>query len=958
MSESYYFDGYDFDDEGFIEEPNELISNEEEDVNVYTSFDPEKTTSTYHIKQAEKALKKLKSIIEENDWKKVLNIKSGVAVYSKDGSYGDDKVPIFMSEHIVENFTPHAIFAVIGMRKLWDPWYDEGNLVENLDNTTSLTYMTMQALAGTRTRDLSLVEKIEYTSDGTIYFATTSVQTPKVPLVIDRIRAHLNLNGWVIKPISKHPLRTKLTYILQSKVGGWVPSVVARRYLIRRPLVVYTIDQYLRKNGSTSLEIGSTTSSALPSRRTSNASSVHPLNNLNNVHIDLKKPVSKDRKEPQNRSTIQNIPPRDFLQPKNRDTIEETPVNSYDEDVINSSSTQDTIENQKSPTLTSMTGRSPVQAVNNKPVTPPASSVVPLRTQSSKTSLNGKKKKFIPPPLTLHDDKKESPVSPQPPQKKHRYKNVINKAVTQFKENVNSMDGWQFYSESKGVKIYTKDIEGRTFPIIRGDYTLSGGFTANDCLAILKNLSLRKLWDDRFDGGENIEILSNTENTSRVSMKGTFPISGRDFALFGTVEQDPITGKIVYVTTSIIDQAIPEVKKYVRAHITFAGWQMVPNFDSKGNTESLSLVYIVDSELKLDSIPSSILKTLSTGTPMIVQKIDEMLHETGFPPYILKSTSLIISEDLEPKTFQGDLLLIADSNSVTEVRFSRKMYPNGFILTVNPDSAKIELLPNNSDTIRLTLPSKVNTKKLHITITKSTGRGFKLTYNEGKTINEIPADTKDEVREIPVTISRNTNNEIKTRPKPAENITKHQQHSEEPPQPEELTQPEKPTQHEPTQPEESPQLEKPLQPEEPVTLTRQTRTAHSTSSSTNATLVANGTIDINVLNDHITDNNEVLNRITSANIRRVVSPETFQFKEEPQEPYQQLDEKHEKQEDEIEKRVESFEKHNINHHSNRDSNDIIIISENIGFNIQEISLMFAAMLISYYAGKLSFYFKI
>ncbi|CAB4422522.1 unnamed protein product, partial [Rhizophagus irregularis] len=25
------------------------------------------------------------------------------------------------------------------MRKLWDEWYEEGNLIENLDETTSLT---------------------------------------------------------------------------------------------------------------------------------------------------------------------------------------------------------------------------------------------------------------------------------------------------------------------------------------------------------------------------------------------------------------------------------------------------------------------------------------------------------------------------------------------------------------------------------------------------------------------------------------------------------------------------------------------------------------------------------------------------------------------------------------------------------------------------------------------------
>ncbi|CAG8452652.1 4631_t:CDS:2 [Funneliformis mosseae] len=861
------------------------------------NFDPEKITPEYHIQQAEQALTKLKSIIEEADWKKVLHIKSGVAVFSKNENGDDEKLPIFMSEHIIENFTPHAIFAVVGMRKLWDPWYEEGNLVENLDSTTSLTYMTMQVLAGTRTRDLCLVEKIEYTTDGTIYFAATSVQTPKVPRVSERIRAHLNLNGWVIQPISQNPLRTKITYVLQSKAGGWVPSVVSRRYLIRRPLVIYAIDQYLQKNGPTPVTVSSATNSNRPSRRPSIASS---FNSVNVVHKDLKHNVSKDRIESHNKSyNRQIVPPTYSPRTIKRDTIEEIPDNSYDNDVIKHFSSPDTPESQNSPTLAT----TPRRPINKKPTTPPTSS---LRSQTSLTSLNGKRKKSVPSPLYLRDDRKETFVSPQPAQKKHRYKNVITKAIAQFKENVNSMDGWLFYNESKGVKIYTKDVEGRSFPIIRGDYTLSGGFTAFDCLSVLKNLSLRKSWDDRFDGGENIENLSNTENLSRVSMKGTFPISGRDFALFGTVEHDPETGKIVYVTTSIIDSAIPEVKKYVRAHITFAGWQMVPNFDYKGKTETLSLIYIVDSDVKIDSIPTSILKSLSTGTPMVIQKIDEMLHDIGFPPYVLKSTSLIISEDLDPNTFQGELSLVAESNSVTEIRFSRKMYPNGFILTVNPDSAKVELLPDNSDTIRLTLPSKVDTKKLHITITKSTSRGFKLTYNEGKVINEVPKDTNNEVGAIPVTKSRKANNEIKT-----------------------------------------------------------TRLAHSTNSSANSTLVANRrNIVINALNDQLTDNNEDLSRIPAINTRRIVSPDTFQFKEvhiqdsqdsqDLQKTYQRLDGKYEKLEDETEKHVESLEKYK----RNSDNNEIFIISENVKFNLQEICLMFAAMLLSYYAGKVSVYLEI
>lgn len=85
------------------------------------SFDPNKSTPQYHIQQAEIALQNLKSLTKESGWKKISHHKSGVLVQSKSGG-SNDRLPIFMGEHIIEGFTPQSIFAVIGMRKLWDEW--------------------------------------------------------------------------------------------------------------------------------------------------------------------------------------------------------------------------------------------------------------------------------------------------------------------------------------------------------------------------------------------------------------------------------------------------------------------------------------------------------------------------------------------------------------------------------------------------------------------------------------------------------------------------------------------------------------------------------------------------------------------------------------------------------------------------------------------------------------------
>lgn len=114
---------------------------------------------------------------------------------------------------------------------------------------------------------------------------------------------------------------------------------------------------------------------------------------------------------------------------------------------------------------------------------------------------------------------------------------------------------------------------------------------------------------------------------------------------------------------------------------------------------------------------------------MVIQKIDDMMQKTGFPPYIMNSSSLIVSENLNPKNFQYNLLFVAKNNEFTDIRFSKKMYPNGFDINIIPNSVKVELLPNDQETVRIIHPSDVSRSKIQIRITKYT-EDFKMTYNE------------------------------------------------------------------------------------------------------------------------------------------------------------------------------------------------------------------------------------
>ncbi|ORX46563.1 hypothetical protein DM01DRAFT_1339559 [Hesseltinella vesiculosa] len=197
--------------------------------------EPLSTTTSYQVYQAELALFQLKSLqAKTNEWKKVMkHRRTGIMVHM----LKPDKVPIFRGQSILHGFSPHSIFYVINMRKLWDEQFIDGHLIENLNDTTSLTYET-----STKNRDFCLVETLDCKKDGTIFFACTSVETPKVPPFQGRFRGHLQLLGWVLEPVATG---TRVTYYVQEACKSWITGL-NKKAMARRPLAIASVYDYLK----------------------------------------------------------------------------------------------------------------------------------------------------------------------------------------------------------------------------------------------------------------------------------------------------------------------------------------------------------------------------------------------------------------------------------------------------------------------------------------------------------------------------------------------------------------------------------------------------------------------------------------------------------------------------------------------------------------------------------------
>ncbi|GAN03304.1 hypothetical protein MAM1_0038c02757 [Mucor ambiguus] len=243
---------------------NYIFSDDEE---VPTVTNTLTSQHNFYSHLADQAVMSVRHYLKDDSWKKVLKHKSGTTVYMMQQTNKNEKVALFRGESIIQGFTPQSIFYVIGMRKLWDEQFEDGKLIENLNDTSSLTYESYKSTATSKAYDYTLVEKIECSADGEILFACTSVETPQVPKspgknrhqIKVRSRGYIKcmtqqtfndfwhqLQGWVLKQLNTFPVSTHVTYLTQENIKGWIPGLT-KKSLARKPLIIASIDSYLQK---------------------------------------------------------------------------------------------------------------------------------------------------------------------------------------------------------------------------------------------------------------------------------------------------------------------------------------------------------------------------------------------------------------------------------------------------------------------------------------------------------------------------------------------------------------------------------------------------------------------------------------------------------------------------------------------------------------------------------------
>ncbi|CAO3590545.1 unnamed protein product [Absidia cylindrospora] len=587
-----------------------------------TYVDPLLSSGTYHIHQAENALSTLKHVVLEDGWKKALKHKSGVVVHMMNGLHKADKTPIFKGEAIIHGFSPQSIFYVIGMRKLWDEQYEDGNLVENLNDTTSLTYEVTKPTATSKPRDFALVERIECTQNGSIIFAATSVETPRLPRIQGRTRAQIKLQGWILEPVRGSTPSTKVTFVVQENMKGWVPGF-AKKSLARRPLVIALINDYLQKKSGRA--------------RTHSKPTLAPL-----TYGHSRRPsLLGQRLDPSAATSLRNSPSptpsqHSILLGSNTSTFNgKKRITFAEQDITYPAQDNGTPDTQSEAASDSNSfpaiptpRASPQQHLYQHRLSHPStnrahSHYSPALTTSSSlpTPLSSATTAAVAGSTTLQPSEALSNSSPTQKQHQrlypiHRHSSKKAEILTMIKQLSMSPEGWVFSKEQDGIRYYSNGN------YLRSDGMIYGGWTPEQLCSVIHCIGARKIWDDQFEHGDVLERFSQKDYLVRWAMK-----NGGNYTVTSTIETDTTLGTIYTASASVDDVHVTPGTLKMKLY----GWVFVPVKDDKGR-RCVKTSVIWDSAGHFSS--------------KLLPSLDHFLATNGCPPYIRRVAGKVLHEEL------------------------------------------------------------------------------------------------------------------------------------------------------------------------------------------------------------------------------------------------------------------------------------------------------------------------
>ncbi|GAA5969661.1 hypothetical protein JCM21900_000799 [Sporobolomyces salmonicolor] len=151
-------------------------------------------------------------------------------------------VPTVKGETVVQGVTSDAFLGGVvqlpGMRKLWDPRFEDGHQLARYSRSSYAFYTTMKGMGWlVYPRDIVGIQKNyggEVNENGERMVVQTSIEEPeRAPEQKGKTRATLKLSGWKLTPDGED---LKVTYIVNIALNGSIPTAMVSMVATETPL--------------------------------------------------------------------------------------------------------------------------------------------------------------------------------------------------------------------------------------------------------------------------------------------------------------------------------------------------------------------------------------------------------------------------------------------------------------------------------------------------------------------------------------------------------------------------------------------------------------------------------------------------------------------------------------------------------------------------------------------------
>jgi len=207
-------------------------------------------SNPYHL-TISRGLAMLMDAIEGDDGWEFQGEKQGVVKFRKDPP--DGALSIFRGEKVLDlpqNVLLNAVQSRSVRFALGNGIMADCGVLERVGPRCTVQFEQFKApIRFVAARDFVYIRSIHRLDDGTILSFGSSVEHRGRPRSDDFCRADLKIGGWAFRPMPEDPGRTRVFYVAQLDLAGYVPGWLMNRIAAEVPLTIERLNNFLLELG-------------------------------------------------------------------------------------------------------------------------------------------------------------------------------------------------------------------------------------------------------------------------------------------------------------------------------------------------------------------------------------------------------------------------------------------------------------------------------------------------------------------------------------------------------------------------------------------------------------------------------------------------------------------------------------------------------------------------------------